>query len=260
MIKKIIGYESYMTDDYGNITNLDGRNMAYSIDRDGYKRITLRADDGVKRCLGIHRIVYGTFNNIEISSIGVLDHIDIDKTNNHIENLREVSWSQSNINKKTRKVYIAIGIVSRKIYQFDNLDLAKSYVGIDNYKPNDIINISCNHIIFVEELDSTDAVSYFKEIDYDFDEIARSVVDKIDMSKQKFKQICPKIATNKKLGKTYIYRNNSEFAKFLGGVLMSVQGAILKNTKTYKGYEIDYLPFFHKASLEISEVISTTTP
>lgn len=258
-MRTIIGYSNYMVSKNGDIFNLEGKKMAHTIDRDGYHRVGLVSNDGIRRQLGIHRIVYGTYNDIEISNIGIIDHIDMKRDNNDISNLREISWSKSNVNKKTRKVYIALDILNQKVYQFDNLDLAKEHIGIDNYKPKDKINISKYHIILVRELESIDDISYFKEIDYSFENISNEVICDIDMTKQKYKQICPKIAKNAKTGKTYIYRNNTEFATFLEGTLSGVQGALLKNVKTYKGYSIEYLPFFYNTSLNISEVISTTT-
>lgn len=256
-MKKIIGYSRYMVDENGNIKNADGKLMKQTTDRDGYKRIKLVADDGVRRGLAIHRIVYGTYNNIEISALSIIDHIDLDRNNNSISNLREVNWSVSNINKKTRSTYVAIDLEKNLAYQFDNLDLAKEKIKIDNFNKTKKFIISNNHIVIEMEIEKLDSISYFVESSVPYEDVCKMI--DVDMTNQSIKQICPKIAVNNKLGKTYIYRKNSEFAEFLEGKISSVQGTLLKNTKTYKGYTIDYLPFFYKASFGISEVISTTT-
>lgn len=256
-MKKIIGYSRYTVDENGNIKNADGKLMKQTTDKDGYKRIKLVADDGERRGLAVHRIVYGTYNNIEISALSIIDHIDLDRSNNSISNLREVNWSVSNINKKTRKTYVAVDLVNNLVYQFDNLDLAKEKIKIDNFSRSKKFIISNNHIVIEMEIEKLNSISYFVKISRPYEDVCKMI--DVDMTNQAVKQICPKIAVNDKLGKAYIYRKNSEFAEFLKGSISGVQGTLLKNTKTYKGYTINYLPFFYKTSFRISEVISTTT-
>ena len=99
----IIGYEGlYKIDKKGNVLSVK-RNiyMKPQPDRDGYFRIGLRKDKKQKLC-GVHRLVGLTFidnpNNYEI-----VDHIDRNKQNNNVENLRWINLSGNSRNRYTRQ-------------------------------------------------------------------------------------------------------------------------------------------------------------
>lgn len=51
----------------------------------------------------IHRIIYAYFHNISLDTLGVMDHVDQNKMNNRIDNLREATSSENQLNRtKTR--------------------------------------------------------------------------------------------------------------------------------------------------------------
>lgn len=52
---------------------------------------------------GNHRIIYCMFNNIEMTDIGFIDHIDQNKQNNHPSNLRKATRSQNGRNRRKLK-------------------------------------------------------------------------------------------------------------------------------------------------------------
>lgn len=76
----------------GDIVRDDRKNSNGSIDRYGYKIIKIKGKQ-----FKAHRVCwllnYGDFPKCE------LDHIDRNKTNNRIENLRESNRAQQNLNK-----------------------------------------------------------------------------------------------------------------------------------------------------------------
>ena len=87
--KDLIGYEGrYKIGSNGEIMNKRGLLLKQSLDIDGYKRITLY--NGNKKTYRVHRLVVEHF----IGSIPCdkeVNHIDYDRTNNHISNLEIVS-------------------------------------------------------------------------------------------------------------------------------------------------------------------------
>lgn len=65
------------------------------IDNCGYKRVGI----GGRKYL-VHRIIYKLHNpDFDLNSDLVIDHIDRDRLNNHVQNLRAVSKADNNRNK-----------------------------------------------------------------------------------------------------------------------------------------------------------------
>ena len=89
--------------------------------RKGYKAGTLRKDN--YHSIGINNKIYLNHRLIFLYHHGYLpkfiDHIDRDKANNNIENLREVTLQQNNMNRKSHKNTSSIykGVSWDKRYQ-----------------------------------------------------------------------------------------------------------------------------------------------
>jgi hypothetical protein len=66
-----------------------------------YQNATLTSRDGTRKTFTVHRLIYMAFNG-EISNGKVIDHIDGDKSNNSIKNLREVSQRENSAFGKDR--------------------------------------------------------------------------------------------------------------------------------------------------------------
>jgi hypothetical protein len=105
MIKNILECDFKYEND--KMYRLDKRNNKWSCcndskpGRDGYIRIEIN-----KKMYSLHRIIYKYFNedfDLTYSHNNQIDHIDINKLNNKIENLRIVNQSQNQRNKNKRQ-------------------------------------------------------------------------------------------------------------------------------------------------------------
>lgn len=96
----IIDFPNYTINVNGDVTNNKGLILKPWLDN-GYKRIGLCNENGKKFFL-LHRLIAINFidnpNNYE-----TVDHVDRDRLNNNISNLRWASYSQQNQNKKKKK-------------------------------------------------------------------------------------------------------------------------------------------------------------
>jgi hypothetical protein len=91
--KTINGYPNYMIDTQGNIKNIKGRYIKPRYDKRGYLRVNL-SNNGKKGTYFVHQLVMQTFNGLG-NKYASIDHIDGNKENNHIDNLRYVSLGEN---------------------------------------------------------------------------------------------------------------------------------------------------------------------
>ena len=138
---KIKGYEDYSIYEDGRVINKHGRELKNWIEKDGYKRICLCKNNKQKhfrlhRLLAIHFIV-NTRPGIAIT----VDHIDRDKLNNSLSNLRWATIEEQNANRylipiskgglsKNNKKYYSYQWFEDKIRQtksFKTLELAQKF-------------------------------------------------------------------------------------------------------------------------------------
>ena len=92
--KKIEEYENYEISNQGNVRNINtGRILKPRKDTDGYYDVDL-SKNGIRKQFKIHRLVGFAFipNPQNLTDI---DHIDQNKTNNSISNLRWISKSNN---------------------------------------------------------------------------------------------------------------------------------------------------------------------
>lgn len=105
--KEIKGYEGlYLISDCGRVRSLakvgsTEEQIMRPFTQDGYLRYTLRKD-GTKRNFLAHQLVARAFIPNPYNRI-YLDHIDTDKTNNHVSNLRWVTKKENSNNPQTRR-------------------------------------------------------------------------------------------------------------------------------------------------------------
>jgi hypothetical protein len=97
MWKSICGID---VSNYGNIRSkkYPKGDFKGNIDRYGYFVFSV-VRDGIYKCVGVHRLVYCAFNNVNINSKFVTDHINGIRTDNRIENLRSATWRLNSQNR-----------------------------------------------------------------------------------------------------------------------------------------------------------------
>jgi hypothetical protein len=91
--KEIDGYDGlYQISDFGRVKSLKGCNeriLKQTINKYGYMIIYL-SKDSIKKTLSVHRLVAQSFLEYKTDKLFV-NHIDANKTNNHISNLEWVT-------------------------------------------------------------------------------------------------------------------------------------------------------------------------
>jgi len=99
-------YETYTITKSGIITDLrSGKVLHQREDGCGYKILALRNPDGVKNQL-VHRLLAIQFIE-NPNNLPEIDHIDRDKTNNNLSNLR---WADDFVNSQNRGVTNQLGL------------------------------------------------------------------------------------------------------------------------------------------------------
>ena len=104
--KTVDDFEDYEVSNYGNVRKVStGETLRQSIYK-GYSRVDLFKNwdryDFVQKTIDVHRLVALTFIPNPLNK-RIVDHIDRDKLNNHIENLRWATHSQNGINRSAPK-------------------------------------------------------------------------------------------------------------------------------------------------------------
>jgi len=95
----IPNYSFYQASDFGRIRSFKGKEIYYltmCIDKNGYRNVRMIADDETITTKHVHRIISDLFlvkPNVDYKL--VIDHINRDKTNNNVNNLRFVSYTEN---------------------------------------------------------------------------------------------------------------------------------------------------------------------
>lgn len=97
--KKIPDYENYEVSDFGRVRNVKtNRILKLRLVGSGYYSVNLSKNGSVGE-FRVNRLVYYVFKGVWSDRKNVIDHIDNDKLNNRLSNLRLVS-ARENTNKK----------------------------------------------------------------------------------------------------------------------------------------------------------------
>ncbi len=146
--KPIPEFPKYLINEYGTVYGTKNNiTMKTFFDKGGYERITLRDDTGKKHTRSIHHLVLSTFNESEYKRLKdsyvkgqydhlVVNHIDSNRTNNHISNL-EVVTQQENIRHAIEHGNWAVTPVmikfleSGEVKYFEATTSASKYLGLD---------------------------------------------------------------------------------------------------------------------------------
>lgn len=106
--------------------------LKLSLDKDGYYRVSLYTNNK-KYNKPVHRLVALTFLE-NPDNLPIVDHIDKDRTNNCVNNLRWVDYKGNSRNAKFNKRVKICDPSGNIINTFDTIVEASEYYGIANDK------------------------------------------------------------------------------------------------------------------------------
>lgn len=166
----------YYADDSGHIwSEKMGRFLKEYDDKDGYKKVELSATDKVHR-FSVHRLILETFQPVPNMQALQVDHIDGDKANNALSNLKWVTCKENLDNPNTkihRRVYDQDGTHNASAkFDKNSLMMLISDINSGHYTRNEVCdkyNI-CNETLrliinkerYKEELKDTIIIPNFK--------------------------------------------------------------------------------------------------
>ena len=109
-------YQNYYVSNYGRVRHATKNNLLKPALTCGYYKVRL-SKDGLTEDKMIHKLVWELFADYDMpDSISVIDHIDGNKTNNHIDNLRKVSLSE---NVKAALYETKTNTAAKRVAQYD---------------------------------------------------------------------------------------------------------------------------------------------
>ena len=117
--KELIEYvkKYFIYNEDGTFTRTDRRNSTGSLDKDGYLIIKIKGKQ-----YKAHRLVFAYFNDRFPTK--EIDHINRNRTDNRIENLREVDRIE-NVHNTTKKINLETGVYG--VYKDKTKGLKKVY-------------------------------------------------------------------------------------------------------------------------------------
>lgn len=128
--KQVIGYDMYQVSNLGRIRNKNtGKVLKPAYQPSGYTIVCLRKD-GNNNTEPVRRIVMNAFNPIDNSNKYDIIHIDNDKTNNNVDNLKWVTrkYNMANNNSVSTELkclkYMIANNVDKAIRDWNNMLLA----------------------------------------------------------------------------------------------------------------------------------------
>jgi len=112
VFKDIVGYEEYKISNYGKIINRNGKRLVSSPHhQSGYLQIRLGKN---KTCEVVHILVARTFLGEASLENPIVDHIDRNRTNNYVENLRWTDYKTNRLNSKEIETFLQITEIQAK--------------------------------------------------------------------------------------------------------------------------------------------------
>jgi hypothetical protein len=103
--KIIPGFNNYSGNKNGQIkNNLTDKILNYSSNGEGYVRVGLKNQDRQVKFLRVHRVIAELFiENTDPTKYTIVDHLDRNRSNNCVTNLRWATPSENQLNTTKRK-------------------------------------------------------------------------------------------------------------------------------------------------------------
>ena len=109
-------YQNYLVSNYGRVRHATKNNLLKPSLTCGYYKVRL-SKDGLTEDKMVHKLVWELFSDWDMpDNISVIDHIDGNKTNNHINNLRKISLSE---NVKAALYETKTNATAKRVAQYD---------------------------------------------------------------------------------------------------------------------------------------------
>ena len=129
--KPIPEFENYGISKDGVIINLKRqKELKYFVDKDGYYRVGFCINNR-KYNRFVHRLVAITYID-NPNNLPIVDHIDGNRTNNSVENLRWTTYSGNSRNTKQNRKIKIINENTGEEKCFDTVIAASEYLNIDD--------------------------------------------------------------------------------------------------------------------------------
>jgi len=121
--KDVIGYEGlYQVSSYGRVFSLISNKYLSLCNSSGYNRVIL-SKNGMSKYIHVHRLVANAFISNPYKK-PCIDHIDGNRRNNKIDNLRWVTYCENNNNEITKnriKTMVKISYIKGRKYPYMKL-------------------------------------------------------------------------------------------------------------------------------------------
>ena len=153
--KQINDYPNYYISNFGNIKRKE-RFRQLITDKSGYKVIQL-FNDGISKIYKIHRLVGEAFiENPENKPF--IDHIDLDKANNNVYNLRWVTCIESQqhrnkTNKKTSSIHKGVSFSKTENVWKAQISINKKHFYLGRFKTECEAGLAYNNYIKEHQLE-----------------------------------------------------------------------------------------------------------
>lgn len=137
----VYGYEKfYKISDYGDIYSVHYNRLLKQIKKDGYTRVTLNKNKEQKKFY-VHRLVYESYHKHKLKQEVLIDHINRNRSDNYIKNLRIASRSENakNCIKKSIKSYEILQYTTDGKF-IKKWESYKKIINDTNFKRNNILN------------------------------------------------------------------------------------------------------------------------
>lgn len=147
-IINVIDFEGiYAVSDEGRIFNLvKGTVMKTRINKYGYETVCLRKN-GMKKDFRVHRLVYESFHGRKDDKL-VIDHIDGDKTNNKLFNLRKLT-NRENVSRSKVSKYGRGVCYYKKLNKYgSNIQIEKVLYHLGTFSTKEEAGIAYNKALY----------------------------------------------------------------------------------------------------------------